>query len=210
MRWIIERRAWEIWANLKVMSSDKVEGWTRRYQKAKTDEVAEIDQLAKWLAENMPGESASALIHNDFKYDNLVLDPDDWSKVIAVLDWEMATLGDPLMDLGTSLAYWMDPNDPPEILMLQLSPTTLPGNPDRRQVAEMYAQASGRDLGDLVFYYAFGMFKIAVIVQQIYYRFKKGYTKDPRFAMLNHAVKGCGVMGMQAIRKGRIDGLFAS
>ncbi|MCB0840304.1 MAG: phosphotransferase family protein, partial [Bacteroidetes bacterium] len=76
------------------------------------------------------------------------------------------------------------------------------------QVAEMYAQASGRDLGDLVFYYAFGMFKIAVIVQQIYYRFKKGYTKDPRFAMLNHAVKGCGVMGMQAIRKGRIDGLF--
>ena len=187
----------------------QIEGWTKRYQKAKTDDVAEMDEMAKWLAGNMPAESDSSLIHNDFKYDNMVLDPNDWSKVIAVLDWEMATLGDPLLDLGTSLAYWMDPDDPPEMLMLQLSPTTIPGNPKRAEVAESYAKISGRDIGDVVYYYVFGMFKIAVIVQQIYYRFKKGHTKDPRFAHLNLAVKGCGVMGMQAIRKNRIDQLFS-
>ncbi len=186
----------------------QVEGWTKRWQGAKTDEVPRIEHVARWLAENVPAAAGASLIHNDFKYDNVVLDADDWSQVRAVLDWEMATLGDPLTDLGTSLGYWVDPADPLEMKGLRLSPTTLAGNPTRSDVAQLYATKSGRDLGDVVFYYAYGLFKIAVIVQQIYYRFKKGLTQDPRFASLGVAVAGCGRVAERAIAKGRIDRLF--
>ena len=154
----------------------QVEGWTKRYIAAKTDDIAAMEATAAWLLANMPAESGVALIHNDFKYDNLVLDADDLSRIVAVLDWEMATLGDPLMDLGTSLGYWVDPDDPPEMLELKLSPTTIPGNPSRLEVAERYALATGRSLDHVVFYYVYGLFKIAVIVQQIYARFTRGDT----------------------------------
>ena len=119
----------------------------------------------------------------------------------------MATRGDPLMDLGTTLGYWIDPDDPPAMQALRLSPTTLPGNPTRAVLAERYAVRSGRDLTDLVFYYVYGLFKIAVIVQQIYSRYRQGHTRDPRFAHLIEAVRGCGLLAEQALRKGRIDGL---
>ncbi|MCB1033261.1 MAG: phosphotransferase, partial [Acidobacteria bacterium] len=128
--------------------------------------------------------------------------------VTAVLDWEMATLGDPLMDLGTSLGYWVDPGDPPEIQALALSPTTLPGNPSRTEVVALYEEASGRSAGDIVFYYAYGLFKIAVIIQQIYARYKKGLTGDPRFADLIVGVRGCAVAAAQAVARGRIDDLW--
>lgn len=186
----------------------QVEGWTKRWQGSKTDDVPQIEKVARWLADNVPPEAGASLIHNDFKYDNVVLDAGDWSRVRAVLDWEMATVGDPLMDLGTSLGYWIDPDDPPEMKGLRLSPTTLPGNPTRHEVAELYAAKSGRDLGDVVYYYVYGLFKIAVIVQQIYYRYQKGLTQDPRFAALGAAVAGCGHAALQAIAQGRIDRLF--
>lgn len=190
----------------------QVEGWIGRYRKARTDEVPEMEAAARWLAANRPGasprESEARLIHNDFKYDNLVLDPRNGVEVVAVLDWEMATLGDPLMDLGTSLGYWVDPDDPPELRALQLSPTTFEGNPARAEIAARYGEASGRDLGDLVFYYVYGLFKIAVIVQQIYYRYRKGHTSDPRFAHLDQGVFGCARTAVQAIAKRRIDRLF--
>jgi len=186
----------------------QVEGWAKRYAAAKTDDITAMEATGAWLLANMPAESGVALIHNDFKYDNLVLDPDDLSRIVAVLDWEMATLGDPLMDLGTSLGYWVDPDDPPEMLELKLSPTTIPGNPSRLEVAERYAGATGRSLDHLVFYYVFGLFKIAVIVQQIYARFQRGDTQDPRFASLIDGVRLCGLMAGQAIAKGRIDRLF--
>lgn len=186
----------------------QISGWTKRYFKAKTDECPEIEQTAKWLAENMPAEEAPALIHNDFKYDNLVLDRTDWTKVIAILDWEMATLGDPRMDLGTSIGYWINPNDPDFMKQLKLSPTTLPGNPTRGEIVEKYIQKSGRQVDHVLFFYLYGLFKIAVIIQQIYYRYKKGYTQDKRFAHLNMGVKGCGVVAMQAIQKKKIDDLF--
>ncbi len=186
----------------------QVSGWTKRWSAARTDEVPEMERVAAWLAGHLPESVDVSLIHNDFKYDNVVLDAGDWSRVIAVLDWEMATLGDPLMDLGTSLGYWVDADDPPALQGLQLSPTTLPGNPPRRRIAELYAEKSGRDVGRLVFYYVYGLFKIAVIVQQIYARYKKGLTKDPRFAGLLGAVRGCAVAAAQAIAKDRIDRLF--
>jgi aminoglycoside phosphotransferase (APT) family kinase protein len=101
----------------------QIEGWTRRYAHAQTDDVPELERVAAWLSEHRPPESGAALIHNDYKYNNLVLDPNDWSRIVAVLDWEMATLGDPLMDLGTTLGYWIEPDDPPVMQVLRFSPT---------------------------------------------------------------------------------------
>ena len=186
----------------------QIEGRTKRYQRAETDSIPEADKVASWFRDSMPAEGDAALIHNDFKHDNVVLHADDWTRVIAVLDWEMATLGDPLMDLGTSLAYWTQPNDPPALLRSRLSPTTLPGTPRRAEVLELYARASGRDVGNIVFYYAYGLFKVAVIVQQLYLRYVTGRTTDPRFAHLIDGVRVLNRVAWQAIQKGRIDDLF--
>ena len=192
----------------------QVDGWAARYDKARTDDVPEMTRVASWLDAQAPAESGAALIHNDFKYDNLVLDPGalepgalepgDRARVIAVLDWEMATIGDPLMDLGTSLGYWVDPDDPPELRELALSPTLLPGNPIRGELVERYAQVSGREIGDPVFYYVYGLFKIAVIVQQIYARYRAGHTTDPRFARLIDGVRACSRQALAAAESGRI------
>jgi len=186
----------------------QIEGWTKRYRRSETDEVPEADKVAAWLRHAIPDERDAALIHNDFKHDNVVLDPVDWSRVIAVLDWEMATLGDPLMDLGTSLAYWIQPSDPPEVLEARLSPTTWPGTPSRSEIVEAYARASGRDVPDVVFYYAYGLFKVAVIVQQLYARYVSGKTADPRYARLIDGVRALSLVAWQSIQKGRIDELF--
>ncbi len=186
----------------------QIEGWTKRYQKAKTDDVPELNRTVIWLTDNMPPDSGSALIHNDYKYNNLMLNPNDWTEIIAVLDWEMSTLGDPLMDLGTSLGYWIEPNDAPLMQHLKFSPTHWPGNPSRTTLVERYAQQSRRDVSNIVFYYVYGLFKLAVIIQQIYRRYKLGYTKDERFAQLDQEVKLCSQIANQAIDKGRIDNLF--
>ncbi|MCA9666909.1 MAG: phosphotransferase family protein [Myxococcales bacterium] len=163
----------------------QVEGWTRRYRDSQTDEIAAIDRVAAWLAANMPDVTRAAIIHNDFKFDNLVLDPDDVTQVRTILDWEMSTLGDPLMDLGTTLCYWVEAADGAGLAHFRFGPTHLPGMMSRREIAERYLERSGRgplDDGELLFYYCFGLFKTAVVVQQIYYRYKKGLTQDERFA----------------------------
>jgi aminoglycoside phosphotransferase (APT) family kinase protein len=170
----------------------QVEGWTERWRKAMTDEVPEMDQTAAWLAQHLPEEGAPAIIHNDYKYDNLVLDPADLTHVRAVLDWEMATLGDPLMDLGTTLAYWAEPGDPDALKMFGV--THLPGNLDRRGVVERYAEKTGRDVSGIAFHHACGLFKVGVIAQQIYARYRAGKTQDPRFAGLIHVVRAAGRM----------------
>ena len=161
----------------------QITGWTRRYYKAQTDDIPEMEQVAKWLAENRPPESTRAsLIHNDYKYDNLVLDPNELTTIRAVLDWEMATLGDPLMDLGTTLGYWITAEDPDEWKFMPFGLTTMPGNLSRSQIVERYAEKSGHDVSNILFYYVYALFKIGVIVQQIYFRYKQGDTNDPRFA----------------------------
>jgi aminoglycoside phosphotransferase (APT) family kinase protein len=192
----------------------QVRGWTERYRAARTDDVLEIERTAAWLAEHVPAADRTgadaALIHNDFKVDNLVLDPADLTRIVAVLDWEMATVGDPLMDLGSSLAYWIDPDDPDELrspAVPQL--TALPGNLRRGELVERYSRASGREVADPVFYYAYGQLKLAGIVQQIYYRYRQGATADPRFAGLGALVRACGQAALLAIEKGRIDRLTA-
>jgi len=186
----------------------QVEGWTKRYFNARTDDVPSIERLADWLHQNVPPDSERpALIHNDYKYDNLVLDPDDLARVIAVLDWEMATIGDPLMDFGTSLGYWVEATDPEEWQRYGFGLTSLPGSFTRTELLEHYMRRTGRRINDPVFYFAYGLLKIAVIVQQIYFRYQKGLTRDPRFAQLGALVKACGVLGWRAIELKRVDAL---
>jgi len=167
----------------------QITGWTKRYQDSQTDEIPEMTDVAAWLAANKKESPHASIIHNDFKYDNLILDPADLTKVIGILDWEMATIGDPLMDLGTSLCYWVEAGDPEDLRRIKMGPTDIPGSFTRRELAEAYATQSGRDLGDIVFYYCFGLFKTAVVLQQIYYRYAKGLTKDERFATMIDGVR---------------------
>jgi acyl-CoA dehydrogenase len=167
----------------------QVEGWSERYRKARTEDVPDAEPLMKWLAEHMPRESGrAALIHNDYKFDNVVLDPKDPLKIIGVLDWEMATVGDPLMDLGCSLAYWVQADDPEEFQVVRMLPTHLPGMMTRRELVDTYARKSGLAIGDFHFYYVFGLFRLAVIAQQIYYRYVKGQTANKRFAQFGKIV----------------------
>jgi aminoglycoside phosphotransferase (APT) family kinase protein len=166
-----------------------VTGWTKRYQDARTDDLPDMETAAAWLSAHRPASPAPSLIHNDFKYDNLVLDAQDPTRIVGVLDWEMSTLGDPLMDLGTALCYWVQADDPPDLLAVRFGATTLPGTPTRHELAGRYAEASGRSLEHLSFYYAFGLFKTAVVAQQIYYRFRQGLTADARFASMIHGVR---------------------
>ena len=133
--------------------------------------------------------AARCLVHNDYKYDNLVLDPADLSRIVAVLDWEMATLGDPLLDLGTSLGYWVEEGDHPALRSLGLGVTALPGNFNRRELWERYLERTGRPPTDPTFYRVFGLVKIAVIAQQIYFRYRRGFSTDDRFARLGDAVR---------------------
>jgi aminoglycoside phosphotransferase (APT) family kinase protein len=185
----------------------QVTGWTERYFKAKTDEIPAVEAAASWLARNMPRESGAAVVHNDYKYDNVMLDPADLTRVVAVLDWEMATVGDPLMDLGTFIGYWGEPDDPDELRARAYGPTYLPGSLSRMQVVERYAQVSGRAVGSILFYYVFALFKIAVIVQQIYKRYVEGATRDPRFATMIDWVRVMAHQSERALERGRIDRL---
>jgi aminoglycoside phosphotransferase (APT) family kinase protein len=163
----------------------QVEGWTARYARAQTPDAPSAAAVTGWLASHLPPESqTAALIHNDFKLDNVVFDADSPGRLVGVLDWEMATIGDPLMDLGCSLAYWVEAGDGTELLATRMLPTHLPGSLTRAEVLERYAAQSGRRLPAFAFYRVFGLFRLAVIVQQIYFRFFHGQTRDPRFAAL--------------------------
>jgi aminoglycoside phosphotransferase (APT) family kinase protein len=162
----------------------QVRGWIERYHGSKTQDIPEVEAISNWIQQHMPSSSDAALIHNDYKYDNVVLDPDNLTRIIGVLDWEMCTIGDPLADLGSALAYWVDASDPPEILETRWGPTTYPGSLTRAQLVQRYAKKTGRDVSNMAFYLVFARFKIAVIVQQIYYRYHEGLTHDERFATM--------------------------
>jgi len=167
----------------------QISGWHGRYEKAKTHDFPTMDTTAAWLKANMPAESGGALIHNDYKFDNVVLDPNDITRVIGVLDWEMATIGDPLMDLGTTVAYWIQANDPPALQAFVVGPTRMEGSFSRKEIISRYEEKSGRAVENPLFYFVFGIFKLAVIMQQIYYRYVQGLTKDERFAHFDFVVQ---------------------
>ncbi len=182
----------------------QVAGWAKRYASAATDVLPDIDRAFAWMTENQPPESGAAVIHNDFKYDNLVLDPETLA-IRAVLDWELATVGDPLMDLGSSLGYWVEATDPPALRAAALSPTWWPGNPTRAGLVQMYEARTGRRVEHAPFYTVYGLTKLAVIAQQIYHRWTLGTTRDPRFGGLIHVVRACGEAATRVIDTGQIS-----
>jgi aminoglycoside phosphotransferase (APT) family kinase protein len=183
----------------------QVRNWSKQYLKAATEDIPEAPKVMTWLDEHQPTEYHHCLIHNDYKYDNVVFEDDSWQKINAVLDWEMCTLGDPFMDLGAAIAYWITANDDPMIRQAFQYPTMMAGNPSRLEVVEQYAQKSGRPINHLVFYYAFGLFKNAVIVQQIYYRYAKGLTTNKVFSQFHHLTKLFCKLAWKAIQSQRIE-----
>jgi aminoglycoside phosphotransferase (APT) family kinase protein len=160
----------------------QVRGWSDRYRKARTPNSPDGEEIMAWLHENQPGDVRTCVIHNDFRFDNVVLD--DQLDVVGVLDWEMATLGDPLMDLAGSLAYWIQADDDEVAQAARRQPSHLPGMPTRRELVAYYCDRMGLDAGNWLFYDVFGGFRLAVIMQQIYYRFHSGQTHNPAFANL--------------------------
>jgi aminoglycoside phosphotransferase (APT) family kinase protein len=187
----------------------QVQGWSGRWQAARTDEVPDIDAAFAWLADRLSRglpDRGAALVHNDYKYDNVVYSP-DLRAIVGVLDWEMATVGAPLLDLGTTLAYWIDPEDEPALQQIPSGPTAAPGGLRRAELVERYAAKSGREMGEILFAYVFGLLKVAVIAQQIYRRYVEGLTVDPRFARLLAGVQVLGRTTARARAAGRIDDL---
>ncbi len=172
----------------------QVAGWSKRYRAARTKGVrhgvGSFEKVMRWLEANQPADVANCLIHNDFRFDNLVLDEADPTRVVGVLDWEMATLGDPLMDLGSALAYWVQSDDPKWFRGFRRQPTHLPGMLTREQVVAAYAERTGRTVTpeQWTFYEVFGLFRLAAIVQQIYYRYANGQTTNPAFKEFRLAV----------------------
>jgi aminoglycoside phosphotransferase (APT) family kinase protein len=182
----------------------QVAGWTKRWVASQTSVVPDMDAVASWLVAHQPREVGASLLHNDFKYDNLVLDPSNATRIRAILDWEMATIGCPLMDLGTSLAYWVQADDPPLLRALGLGITTLPGTPSRSELVRLYERASGRAVAQPVFYYVYGLFKLAVVAQQIYARHVRGLTSDARFSQLDKAVALLAQLAVRSVDTGSI------
>jgi aminoglycoside phosphotransferase (APT) family kinase protein len=167
----------------------QIHGWSERWQRAKTEELATMDALAAWLMARIPPALDPTVVHNDFKLDNMMLDRADPGRVVAVLDWDMTTLGDPRIDVGTLLGYWPEASDPPERLAIAMQPTYLEGFPTRTEIIARYVARSGRDLEAIGFFETFALFKLAVVLQQIYVRFVRGQTKDERFAMMGESVR---------------------
>lgn len=168
----------------------QVAGWSDRYRAARTEDAPDFEAVMAWIKDKMPPDTQRpGIIHNDYRLDNVVLDEKDPMKVRGVLDWEMATIGDPLMDLGNSLAYWVQRDDPPQFQAIRVMPTTMEGALTRDEMVGRYAEKSGVSIDNFEFYYVFGLFRLAVIAQQIYYRFYQGQTKDERFKVLIFAVQ---------------------
>lgn len=160
----------------------QIEGWSRRWHGALTDDAPDAGPLMAWLDERRPDDVAARMLHGDWKLDNLVLDLEgDVPRIVGVLDWEMATVGDPLMDLGASMAYWITADDEPFYALLRRQPSNLPGMPNREEMVARYLERTGLPVEDWRFYEIFGLFRLAVIIQQIWARYRAGHTTNPAF-----------------------------
>lgn len=171
----------------------QVAGWTRRWEGAATEGVDPCEDVTAWLSGKQPrSDNAACVVHNDFRFDNIVLDPKDPQRIIGVLDWEMATIGDPLMDFGGSLAYWVQADDEASFLALRRQPTNAPGMLTRNEAVVYYGERTGTDVSGMDFYEVFGLFRLMVIAQQIYRRFALGQTTNPQFASFGEGVRYLG------------------
>ncbi len=168
----------------------QVEGWYQRYEAAKTDEYPEVAEIMPWLLANIPPSLKSSLVHNDYKLDNMMVSEEDPARIVGIFDWDMCTLGDPLSDLGSLLGYWAEEGDSEERSAFRVMPTHLPGFYTRSEVVLRYGERSGTDLSHIGFHEIFSLFKLAVIVQQIYVRWVRGQTQDERFRDYGPRVRG--------------------
>ncbi len=182
----------------------QISGWIQRYNHSKTDEIADIDFVIHWLASNQKEDNLKpTFLHNDYKYDNVVLNQNNLSEIIGVLDWEMSTVGDSNTDLGIALGYLPEKND--SLLLNSLNVPIIEGMISRQEAVEIYEEKRKQKVENLVFYYAFALFKLSVVLQQIYYRYKQGFTKDERFKPLIFIVKDCVMMAKRAIQLNKIS-----
>lgn len=182
----------------------QVKGWIERYFRAQTDEIPQVEPLVCWLSEHIPSSPAPTLIHNDFKLNNMLLNGHDLTRIEAVLDWEMSTIGDPLFDLAVTLSYWVNSRDPEELQTVLPAVTGMPGFLDREQFMQRYAEKSGRDLSSMHFHMTFAYFKLAVIIAQIYVRWKRGQTRDERFAVFGERVRSLMVYAASLAERGHL------
>jgi aminoglycoside phosphotransferase (APT) family kinase protein len=158
----------------------QVKGWTDRWERARTKDVAAAPEVIRWLNERMPPSPPPTLVHNDWRLDNMAVADDDPGRCVAVYDWDMCTVGDPFTDVGTLLSSWFEEGE--QYAFLASMPSRVPGFMTRRQAIERYAAKSRRDVSRMPYYYVFGLFKMAGVVQQLYYRWHKGQTRDDRMA----------------------------
>lgn len=180
-------------------------GWNRRYERAWTEDVDRFEDVRDWLAAHRPKhEKGAAILHGDYRIDNLILDMTDPTQINAILDWEISALGDPLMDLGNTLAYWIEADDPAPMQALSRQPSAAPGMMSRREILAYYADRTGADVSNFHFYYVYGVFRLAVILQQIYYRYYHGQTGDSRFAAYGKMVDILGNIARAKIRDGEM------
>ncbi len=181
----------------------QVKGWSDRWQRAKTSEVPEMDSLVQWLKDRMPPEATRpTLLHNDYKLDNVMLDANDPTRLVAILDWEMCALGDPLVDLGLLLCYWSQKGDSEARREAISSLTVLPGWLSRAELIERYAERSGSNVSNIVYYEVLALFKLTVVLQQIYYRYHVGQTHDERFVDFGKRVAGLAETGWELAQTG--------
>jgi aminoglycoside phosphotransferase (APT) family kinase protein len=183
----------------------QVHGWIERWGAALTPDVGPAEPLTGWLRQTMPAQKRTTLVHNDYKLDNTLLSPGDPARTVAVLDWDMCTRGEPLMDLGYLLVLWAEPGEESRGGgFARWMPTWRPGFPSRREAAQRYAEQSGADMSDLHWYVVFNAFRFAVIVQQIYVRYVRGQTHDERFKHMGNAVNTIVDRGLALIEAGEI------
>ena len=183
----------------------QITGWNRRFEAAWTDDIEKFEDVQRWLVENMPAkERGAAIIHGDYRIDNCILKASDPTQIEAILDWEISALGDPMMDLGNTLAYWIHADDPPFMQMMVRQPSGAPGMMTRQEILDFYAEKTGADVSGFQFYYVYGIWRLAVIIQQIYARFYRGQNDNPRFKDYGQMTSALGQLARLKIETGEL------
>lgn len=171
----------------------QVLGWNRRFERVITPDVGHFSSLREWLVARLPSESARhSILHGDYRIDNVIFNQHNPCNILAVLDWEICALGDPLMDLGNSLAYWIQDDDPPGLRSLAVQPSNAPGMLKRSEILELYESRTGVDTSNFLYYQVYGYWRLAVILQQIYFRYFHGQTRDERFKLFGASAQQLG------------------
>jgi aminoglycoside phosphotransferase (APT) family kinase protein len=185
--------------------SRQILGWNRRWEKSWTEDVEKFEDVQQWLVDNMPAtERGAGVIHGDYRIDNCILKQDDPTQIEALLDWEISALGDPMMDLGNTLAYWIQADDPDFMKMTVRQPSQAPGMMTRQEILDFYAEKTGADVSGFQFYYVYGIWRLAVIIQQIYARFYRGQNDNPRFKPYGQMAAALGNLARYKIKSGTL------